>query len=55
MSTVLAVCASLSQVTLVKNLEVYGIDPAEFAHKLQVKVAGSTSGNKRSSLKLPGH
>ena len=32
------------QVTLVHNLEYYGIDPAEFAHKLQLKAASSTAG-----------
>lgn len=32
-----------SQVTLVYNVNVYGIDEAEFAHQIQVGVAASTS------------
>ena len=31
------------QVTLVHNLELFGIDPAEFAHGIQVKLACSTA------------
>ena len=32
-----------SQVTLIDNLETYGIDPEEFGHRVQVGVACSTS------------
>ena len=34
---------SSSQVTLVYNVHIYGIDEAEFAHQIQVGVAASTS------------
>ena len=33
------------QVTLIRNLESYGIEPQEFAHKIQIKAACSTAGN----------
>ena len=34
-----------TQVTLIRNLESYGIEPQEFAHKIQIKAACSTTGN----------
>lgn len=34
-----------TQVTLICNLESYGIEPQEFAHKIQIKAACSTTGN----------
>ncbi|XP_031553150.1 eukaryotic translation initiation factor 2D-like [Actinia tenebrosa] len=37
------------KVTLVRNLDAYGIEPQEFAHKIQLKAACSTSVNQ-----LPG-
>ncbi len=33
----------LLQVTLIENLETYGIDPEEFGHRVQIGVACSTS------------
>ena len=33
------------EVTLIRNLESYGIEPQEFAHKIQIKAACSTAGN----------
>jgi len=33
------------QVTLIRSLQSYGIDPQEFAHNIQIKAACSTSGN----------
>ena len=33
----------VSQITMVLNLPVFGVDPAEFAHRCQVGVAASTS------------
>ena len=35
------------KVTLIRNLESYGIDPQEFAHNIQIKAATSTSGNNQ--------
>ena len=32
------------QVTLIQNLEQFGIDPNEFAHQIQLAAASSTSG-----------
>ena len=39
----------LFQVTLIENLEQFGIDPSVFAHEVQIGVAGSTAINP-----LPG-
>merc|ERR1712228_366158 len=39
------------KITLVYNLETYGIDPAEFAHKCQVGVAASSTVNPATNRK----
>ncbi|CAB4020895.1 eukaryotic translation initiation factor 2D-like [Paramuricea clavata] len=42
------------KVTLVHNLEYYGIDPGEFSHKLQLKAASSTSVSQLPGKSNPG-
>ncbi|XP_028404772.1 eukaryotic translation initiation factor 2D-like [Dendronephthya gigantea] len=42
------------KVTLVHNLEYYGIDPGEFSHKLQLKAASSTSVSQLPGKTNPG-
>ena len=42
------------KVTLVHNLEYYGIDPADFSHKLQLKAASSTSVSPLPGKSNPG-
>ena len=42
------------KVTLIHNLDIYGIDMPEFAHKCQVGVAASTAVHEAPNKKKPG-